>query len=132
MNVVMELKTNKRMQIPCKQNKFKHCRECIDYKSEIRYCINYTGIQNFFLNRQHNSIRKYPYFVVYTTASSEEPPSATSELRESAQPAKPVLPIRLFYKELPKVYVFSAHKMFTAFCARFPNRISHFKILAMP
>ena len=36
---------------------------------------------------------------------------------------KPASPIRLLYEELPKVYVFSAHKIFTTFCASFPNRI---------
>ena len=53
-------------------------------------------------------------------------------LRVSVQPAKPASPIRLLCKEIPKVYEFSAHKIFTTFCAPFPNRISHFKILAMP
>ena len=56
----------------------------------------------------------------------------TSGLRVSVQPAKPASPIRLLCEELSNVYVFSAHKMFTTFCAPFPNRISHFKILAMP
>ena len=83
-------------------------------------------------NRQHVNIRKNPCFIVYMTASPEEPPSVTSGLRVSVQATKPVLPIRLLYKQLPKVYVFSAHQMFTTFCAPFPNRISHFKILAMP
>ena len=55
-----------------------------------------------------------------------------SGLRVLVQPAKPALHIRLLYEELPDVYVFSAHKMFTAYCAPLPNRISHFKILAMP
>ena len=64
--------------------------------------------------------------------SPEEPPSIMSELRVSVQPAKPVSSIRFLYEELPKVYVFSAHKMFTAFCGPFANRISHFKIVAMP
>ena len=66
------------------------------------------------------------------TASPEETPSVTSGLRVSVQPAEPALPIKFLYEELPKVYVFSAHKMFTTFCARFPNRISRFKILARP
>ena len=65
------------------------------------------------------------------TASPEEPPSVTSGLRVSVQPAKPALPIKLFYEDLPNVYVFSAHKMFTIFCAPFPNRICHFKIMVM-
>ena len=50
----------------------------------------------------------------------------------SVRPAKPTLHIRLLYEELPNVYVFSAHKMFTTFCAPFPDRISYFKILAIP
>ena len=65
-------------------------------------------------------------------ASPEEPLTVTSELRVSVQLAKPAFHIRFLYEELPKVYVFSAHKMFTTFCAAFFNRIPHFKILAMP
>ena len=56
----------------------------------------------------------------------------TSGLRASVQPAKPALPIRFLYEELPNINVFSARKMFTTFCAPFPDRISHFKILTMP
>ena len=67
--------------------------------------------------------------MVYTTASPEEPPSVTSGLRVSVQPASPV---RLLYEKLLKVYVFCAHQIFTTFCAPFRNRISRFKILAMP
>ena len=52
------------------------------------------------------------------TASPEEPPSVTSGLRASIQPA---LPIRFLREELPNVYVFSAHKIFTTFYALFPN-----------
>ena len=66
------------------------------------------------------------------TTSPAEIPSVMSGLRVSVSPAKPALPIKFLYKELPNVYVFSAHKMFTTFCAPFPNRISDFKILAMP
>ena len=66
------------------------------------------------------------------TASYEETPSVTSGLRVAVQQVKPGLPIRFLYDELPNVYVFSAHDMFTACCATFSNRISHFKILAMP
>ena len=66
-------------------------------------------------------------------ASPEETPSVTSGLRVSVQPAKPALTIRFLYEEeLRNVYVFSAHKIFTTFWAPFPNRISHFKILAIP
>ena len=65
------------------------------------------------------------------TASPADTPSVTPELRVSVQPAKPALPIRFLYEDLPNVYVFSAHKMFTTFRAPFPNRISHFKVLAM-
>ena len=66
------------------------------------------------------------------TVSPEEPPSVTSELSVLVQLAKPASPISSLYKQLPNVYVFSAHKIFTSFCAPFPNRISYFKILAMP
>ena len=66
------------------------------------------------------------------TASLEEPPSVTSRLKVSVQPTKPALHIRFLHEEVPNVYVFSAHKVFTTFCAPFPNRISHFKILLMP
>ena len=83
-------------------------------------------------NRQHISISKNPCFTVFMTASPEEPPPVMSRLKVSVQPAKPALPIKLFYEELPNVYVFYAHKMLATFCAPFPNRISHFNILAMP
>ena len=66
------------------------------------------------------------------TESPAEPSSVTSGLGVSVQPAKPALPIRFLCEQLPKVYVFFAHKIFTVFCASFPNSISHFKILAMP
>ena len=62
----------------------------------------------------------------------EEPPSVTSGLRVSVQPAKPGPPIRPLCEELPKVYVLSAHNIFMTFCVSFPDRISRFKILAMP
>ena len=83
-------------------------------------------------NRQPISIRKNPCFIVYMAASPAETSSVTSGLGVSVQPAKPALLITLLYEELPKPYVFSANKMFTTFCALFPSRISHFKILAMP
>ena len=40
----------------------------------------------------------------------------------SVQPVEPASPIRLLCKELPKVYVFSANKIFATFCASFSNR----------
>ena len=83
-------------------------------------------------NRQHISIKRNPCFIVYMTALPAETPSVTSGLRVSVQPTMPALPIRFLYEQLPNVYVYSAHKMFTTFCAPFPNRISLFKILAMP
>ena len=85
-------------------------------------------------NRQRISIRKKSllYSTVYMTASPAETSSVTSGLRVSVQPAKPALPIKFLHEELPNVYVFSAHKILTTFCAPFLNRISHFKILAMP
>ena len=55
------------------------------------------------------------------TASLEETPSVTSGLRVSVQLAKPALPIRFLYEKLPNVYVFSAHKILTTFCALYPN-----------
>ena len=85
-----------------------------------------------YLNTQHISIRKILWFIVYTTASPEEPPSVTSGLRVSVQPAKPASPISFLCKQLPNVYVFSAHKIFKTFCAPFFNRITRLKILAMP
>ena len=68
--------------------------------------------------------------------------SVTSGLRVSVQPAKPASPIRFLCEELPIVYVFfceglpivyvfSTHKIFTTFCAPFPDRISHLKTLAI-
>ena len=55
----------------------------------------------------------------------------TSGSRVSVQPAEPSLSIRFLFEELPNVYVFSAPKTVTTFCAPFPNRICHFKILAI-
>ena len=66
------------------------------------------------------------------TASPAGPPSLTPELRLSVQLAKPASPIGLLCEQLPKVYVLSAYKIFTTWRAPFPNRISDFKILAMP
>ena len=86
-----------------------------------------------YLNRQYISLRKK--FLLYSidmTASSKEPPSVTSGLGVSVQPAKPASSIKILCEELPKVYVFSVHKIFTIFCVTFPNRISRFKILVMP
>ena len=83
-------------------------------------------------NMQHINVKRNPCFIVHTTASPKEPPSVTSGLRVSAQPAKPALLIRLLYEQLPKVHALCAHGMFTTFCVLFPNSISHFKILAMP
>ena len=85
-----------------------------------------------YYNRQHISIRKSPCFIICMTASPAETSSVTSGLRVSVQPAEPALPIRFLCEELPSVYVFSAHKVVTTFCAPFPHRISHFKILALP
>ena len=68
----------------------------------------------------------------HMTASPEEPPPVTSGSRVSVQPAKPASLIGLLCVELLNVCVFSAHKMFTTFCAPFPHTISHFKVLAMP
>ena len=74
------------------------------------------------------------YYVLagFAGVTGRGPPSVTSGLRVSVQPAKPASHIRLLYEGLPKVYVFSAYKIYTTFCAPFPYRISHFKILAMP
>ena len=96
------------------------------------FYYNAAGYRHKHLNRQLISIRKNSCFIVYTMVSPDKPPLVTSGLKMSVQPAKPASPIRLLCEQLPKVYVFSAHKIFTAFCAPFSNRISHFKILAMP
>ena len=66
------------------------------------------------------------------TRSPVEPLSVKSGLRVLVQLAMPASLIRLLYKKLPNIHLFSAHKIFTTFCAPLPNRISHFKILAMP
>ena len=46
-------------------------------------------------------------------------------------PAKLASPVRFLYKQLPKVNVYSAGKIFMTLCAPFPNGIFHFKVLAM-
>ena len=53
------------------------------------------------------------------TASPGEPPSVTSGLKVLAHPIKPASPIRLLFKQQPKISVFSAHAIFTTFCASF-------------
>ena len=111
---------------------------CYGYGFMLIFFLNlgfyYHAIENRlkYLNTQHISIRKNLGFIVYTTASPEEPPSVTAGLRVSVQPAKPTSPIRLLCEQLPRVYECSAHKIFTTFCGTFPKRLSHFKILAMP
>ena len=75
---------------------------------------------------------KHPCLIVYTKKSHARPPSVTSVLRMSVQPAKPASSIGLFCEHLTKVYVFSADKILTTLCATLPNRISHFKVLATP
>ena len=46
----------------------------------------------------------------------------------SFQPVKPASPIGFLCEELPKVYVFSVHKIFTAWCNSLPDGISDFKV----
>ena len=98
----------------------------------LGFHYNAVEYRHKYLNRQHISIRKNPCFIVYTTASSEEPSSVMLGLRVLVQPAKPASLIKPLYKELEKVYLFSSRMILTTFCAPFPNRISHLKILAMP
>ena len=88
----------------------------------LGFHYNAVEYRHKYFNTQRISMRKNPCFVVYTTASSEEPPSVMSGLRVSGS----------CVKSYQKFMCFSAHKIFTTFCAPFPNRISHFKILAMP
>ena len=71
-------------------------------------------------------------YSIDTTASPAESPPVTLGLIMWIQPAKPYSPVRLLCDQLPSVHVFSAHKVFNIFRTPFPNRISHFKILAMP
>ena len=104
----------------------------VDFFLNLGFYYNDVEYRHEYHNRQHISIKKYPCFIVYMTVSPAETPSVTSGLRVSVQPAKLALPIRFLYRELPKVYVFSAHKIFTTFCVPFPNKISDFKVLAMP
>ena len=105
---------------------------CVDFFLNLGFYYNDVAYKHKYHNRQHMSIRKNPCFIVYMKASPAETPSITSELRVSVQPAKPALPIRFLYEDLTNVYVFSGHKIFSTFCVSFPNRISNFKILAMP
>ena len=63
----------------------------------------------------------YIHYLALPASPGTSPPSVTSGLKVSVQAAKPASYIRLLYKELPNVYVFFAHKMFTTFCAPFPN-----------
>ena len=107
----------------------------VDFFLNLGFCYNnveYRHKRHKYHNRQHISIRKNPCFILYITVSPAETPSVTLGLKVSIRSAKPALAIRFLYGDLPNVYMFSAHKMFTSFRAPFPNRISSFKILAMP
>ena len=105
----------------------------VDFFLILGFYCNDVEYRHKYYNKQHISIRKYPCFIVcMIIRSSAETPSVTSVLGLSVQPTKSALPIRFLYEQLPNIYVFSEHKMFTTFCAPFPNRISRFKIVAMP
>ena len=89
-------------------------------------CVEY---RHKYLNRQHISKRKT--FLVHSIYDGVARRSSISNIKfESVSSAGQA--ITLLCEELSKVFAFSAHKIFTTFCAPFPNRISHFKILAMP
>ena len=97
------------------------------------FYYNAVEYRHQYLNRQQISKRKNACFMEYKRASPAEPLSETSGSRASVQPAKSALPIiKLLCEVYPKIYAFSAHKIFTTFCAPFLNRISDFKVLAMP
>ena len=89
-------------------------------------------------NQNNNNQSKCYFFFLYRKlarfagVAGQGPPSVTSGLGVSDQVAKLASPIGLLCEQLPKVYVFFAHKIFMTFCALFPSRISHFKIPAMP
>ena len=80
----------------------------------LEFYYNAVEYKHKYFCTQHIS-KKNPCFIVYTTASPKEPPSVTSGLRVSVQPAKPASPIRLLCEQLSKVDVFSTHKTFTTF-----------------
>ena len=104
----------------------------VDFFLNLEFCYSAVEYRHKYLNRQHISIRKTSLLYSIYEGITRRDPSATSELRVSVQPAKLASPTRLLCEKLPNVYVFSAHKMFTTFCVPFPNRISHFKVMAMP
>ena len=69
-----------------------------------------------YLNMQRISKRKTSLlYSIDTTASPTDSSSVTLGLRVGVQPAKPDSPVRLLCDQLAKVYVFSAHKIFTIF-----------------
>ena len=92
----------------------------VDFVLNLGYYHNAVQYSHKYINRQHISIRKNPCFKIYTTASPAQSPSVTSGLRVSVQPAKLASPIRFLYEELPKVYVFSAHRISRHFILLFP------------
>ena len=99
-------------------------------KFSFTNCCGYGFIK--YLNRQHISKKTSLHYNIDTTSSPTEFPSVMLGLRVLVQPAKPDLSVRLLCNQLPNVYAFSAHKILIIFCAPFPNRISHFKILVVP
>ena len=75
-------------------------------------------------------MRKNPCLLVYVGVASKASMSKV-RIENVVQPAKPVSPIIGHLREQePKIYVFSAHTIFTTWCVPFSNRISHFKVLA--
>ena len=65
----------------------------------------------------------------YVCVARQGPLSVLSGLRISVHPAKPASPMLHLSNQQPTVFVFSAHKIFTTWCAPFPNRIFDFEIL---
>ena len=91
----------------------------VDFFLKLLFYYNAVEYRHKYHNTQHISMRKNSCFIVYMTASPEELPSITLGLGVSVQPAKPTSPIWFLYQELPKVYVYSAHKIFTTFVLLF-------------
>ena len=75
--------------------------------------------------------KKSLLFSIYNGVTHRDPISNVG-IESVGSAGKPALPNRIFCKQLPKVYVLSAQKVFKTFCAPFLSRIFHFMILAMP
>ena len=94
--------------------------------------IDINEYKHKYLNTQHVSIRKTSLLYSIYDGVTRGAIVSNVGIKRVGLAGQAVFTYQaLLCEQLPQVYVFSAHKIFTL-CVPFPNRISHFKILATP